>query len=202
LIGFDIDAINRSSLISLPIDSQSLIVGGDSLPATGDWGKGIQGAAVQSKAQRITIGFDLSAEDPNSWFADLTQTTYYFTGGFYLLNPNFSPIVPLTGNAYYFMTTRASSDQFALAETQLGSNQPHDTSVGFQNSMVSFAHSKTLHVETDLWSINGVGILSYNLQFKLVNVPEPSTVSMIFIGLSHLLIALFLSGRFASISVK
>jgi hypothetical protein len=100
------------------------------------------------------------------------------------------------------MTTRASSNQVALGDTQLASNQPHDTGIGLQSSTVNFTHSNMLHVETDLWAINGVGILSYNLDFDMVSVPEPSTISMIFIGLSQLLIVLYMSGRFASASAK
>jgi hypothetical protein len=142
----------------------------------------IGGQAAQGNAQRIILQFDVSAVSPEMRINQLTQHSDPLEGGLstFLLGPP----GPNDPPANYVMVTRALDNLSEIAKTTLD----RDTAIviepsisgGEQISTMNFDPRPGLTVETSLFLINGVTADSYAIDFNLIQIPEPATLSLCF----------------------
>jgi hypothetical protein len=113
----------------------------------------------------LLIRFDVASIKPGSLINQLTQHVDSFQGGFYTIED-------MQGDPYYSMTTSILENGATITSTALDSTTPQTSSMDFQPR-------KHITVETRIVLRGGVGIDAYALDFNVITVPEPETISIL-----------------------
>ncbi len=178
----------------VPIGNNWIIIGGDYYSDQVFTEAVIDGLADANKAQQIVISFDVSTLNPDTVINQLSQHQSSSKQGAYLSGSGFP--VPADSTSKYWLTTRLSTGDGEIASTRLDANTPFRVYpppqidlVGEQASTVDFAGQHNLHVETEIWLLNGVGFDSFALDFNATTVAEPAGLNSCLVGVALVLFA-------------
>jgi hypothetical protein len=132
------------------------------------------GRSLPATLQHITLSFDVSTVDPNTFINLIGVHSYPEYGGFMSLFFNQIP------DGQYQITTSVKHLGTSYGSASF-SEVPGQIFVPQSSSANLLANADTLSVTTSVWLYNGETIRSFVLGFNLV--PEPGSFLLVCVGL-------------------